>query len=297
MLVLTRADVEELLDLDELVGALARAHEELSSGAVSMPPRIAALATARPARRDAGLLCRRRGSGASSSRSSRTTPTGRRTRRRSSSSIPRTARPSRSWTGPTSPRRARRRRPLSPRGCSRGPTRRCSRSSAPASRRARTCARSRTSASGRRSVSQDVTQRRRRRSPPSSASHTRPSFEAAVRGADVVAAATHSAEPVVLRGVGRARHARQLGRLQRARLGARPCSRARVHDRRRVAGIVVRAAPGRRPGARRRRPGARLGARRARLGRSDAAEPPPSKLRCTSRSASPCRIWRPRRSF
>src|SRR5438445_9604126 len=50
MLVLTRADVEELLDLDELVGALARAHEELSAGAVSMPPRIAALAG------DAGLL-------------------------------------------------------------------------------------------------------------------------------------------------------------------------------------------------------------------------------------------------
>ena len=45
MLVLTRADVEELLDLDELVGALARAHEELSSGTVSMPPRIAALAS------------------------------------------------------------------------------------------------------------------------------------------------------------------------------------------------------------------------------------------------------------
>jgi alanine dehydrogenase len=44
MLVLTRAEVEELLDLDELVGALARAHEELSSGSVSMPPRIAALA-------------------------------------------------------------------------------------------------------------------------------------------------------------------------------------------------------------------------------------------------------------
>ena len=43
MLVLSRAQVEELLDLDELVGALARAHEELSSGAVSMPPRIAAL--------------------------------------------------------------------------------------------------------------------------------------------------------------------------------------------------------------------------------------------------------------
>src|SRR5205085_10790332 len=44
MLVLSRSEVEELLDLDELVGALARAHEELSSGATSMPPRIAALA-------------------------------------------------------------------------------------------------------------------------------------------------------------------------------------------------------------------------------------------------------------
>jgi len=44
MLVLNRAQVEELLDLEELVGALARAHEELSAGACSMPPRIAALA-------------------------------------------------------------------------------------------------------------------------------------------------------------------------------------------------------------------------------------------------------------
>lgn len=43
MLVLTRSDVEELLDLDALMGALARAHEELSSGATSMPPRIAAM--------------------------------------------------------------------------------------------------------------------------------------------------------------------------------------------------------------------------------------------------------------
>jgi ornithine cyclodeaminase len=43
MLVLTRTQVEELLDLDALMGALARAHEELSSGATSMPPRIAAL--------------------------------------------------------------------------------------------------------------------------------------------------------------------------------------------------------------------------------------------------------------
>ena len=43
MLVLTRAQVEDLLDLDALMGALARAHEELSSGATSMPPRIAAM--------------------------------------------------------------------------------------------------------------------------------------------------------------------------------------------------------------------------------------------------------------
>jgi alanine dehydrogenase len=43
VLVLTRSDVEELLDLDALMGALARAHEELSSGATSMPPRIAAM--------------------------------------------------------------------------------------------------------------------------------------------------------------------------------------------------------------------------------------------------------------
>ncbi len=42
MLVLTRAEVEELLDLDELVDALARAHAELSAGSASMPARIAA---------------------------------------------------------------------------------------------------------------------------------------------------------------------------------------------------------------------------------------------------------------
>jgi ornithine cyclodeaminase/alanine dehydrogenase-like protein (mu-crystallin family) len=50
MLVLTRADVEELLDLDELLGALARAHEELSAGKASLPPRVAAFAG------EAGLL-------------------------------------------------------------------------------------------------------------------------------------------------------------------------------------------------------------------------------------------------
>jgi len=44
MLVLTRTDVEELLDLDALLEALARAHAELSAGTVSLPPRVAAFA-------------------------------------------------------------------------------------------------------------------------------------------------------------------------------------------------------------------------------------------------------------
>lgn len=42
MLVLTRAEVEELLDLDALLDALAGAHAELSAGTASLPPRIAA---------------------------------------------------------------------------------------------------------------------------------------------------------------------------------------------------------------------------------------------------------------
>jgi ornithine cyclodeaminase len=50
MLILTRSDVEELLDLVELERALARAHAELSAGAASMPPRIAAWA------KETGLL-------------------------------------------------------------------------------------------------------------------------------------------------------------------------------------------------------------------------------------------------
>src|SRR5437762_6874424 len=49
MLFLSRADVEELLDLDELVGALAAAHADLSRGAASMPPRSAALVEERNA--------------------------------------------------------------------------------------------------------------------------------------------------------------------------------------------------------------------------------------------------------
>jgi len=43
MLVLTRAEVEELLDLDALIEALASAHAELSAGRASLPPRVAAL--------------------------------------------------------------------------------------------------------------------------------------------------------------------------------------------------------------------------------------------------------------
>ena len=42
MLVLTRAEVEDLLDLDALVEALASAHAELSAGRASVPPRVAA---------------------------------------------------------------------------------------------------------------------------------------------------------------------------------------------------------------------------------------------------------------
>jgi alanine dehydrogenase len=49
MLVLTQAEVRELLDLDRLVDALAEAHAELSGGKVSMPPRVAALVPEREA--------------------------------------------------------------------------------------------------------------------------------------------------------------------------------------------------------------------------------------------------------
>src|SRR5919202_5715110 len=42
MLILGREEVRELLDLDELVDAVARAMADLSDGKASMPPRIAA---------------------------------------------------------------------------------------------------------------------------------------------------------------------------------------------------------------------------------------------------------------
>ena len=43
MIFLSEAEVRELLDLDDLVDALAAAHRDLSAGEASMPPRIAAL--------------------------------------------------------------------------------------------------------------------------------------------------------------------------------------------------------------------------------------------------------------
>ena len=43
MIFLSEAQVRELLDLDELVDALAAAHRDLSAGDASMPPRIAAM--------------------------------------------------------------------------------------------------------------------------------------------------------------------------------------------------------------------------------------------------------------
>jgi alanine dehydrogenase len=49
VLVLGQRDVRELLDLDRLVDALADAHAELSAGRTSMPPRIAALVPERDA--------------------------------------------------------------------------------------------------------------------------------------------------------------------------------------------------------------------------------------------------------
>jgi alanine dehydrogenase len=50
MLVLTRSEVEELLDLDALLDALAAAHAELSAGQASLVPRMGAFAG------DAGIL-------------------------------------------------------------------------------------------------------------------------------------------------------------------------------------------------------------------------------------------------
>src|SRR6185503_11843651 len=49
VLVLSRAEVEELLDVDALVDALATAMADLSAGLVSTPPRVAARVSDRAA--------------------------------------------------------------------------------------------------------------------------------------------------------------------------------------------------------------------------------------------------------
>ena len=49
MIFLSEAEVRELLDLDELVDALAAAHRDLSAGDAAMPPRIAAMVQERQA--------------------------------------------------------------------------------------------------------------------------------------------------------------------------------------------------------------------------------------------------------
>ena len=56
MLVLTRAEVEELLDLDALLEALAAAHAELSAGSASLPAARGGVHSGGAARRDAGLV-------------------------------------------------------------------------------------------------------------------------------------------------------------------------------------------------------------------------------------------------
>ena len=47
MRLLSQAQVRDLLDLDELVDALAEAHADLTAGSASMPPRTAALVSER----------------------------------------------------------------------------------------------------------------------------------------------------------------------------------------------------------------------------------------------------------
>ena len=116
--------------------------------------------------------------------------------RRSTTPTPAPAR--RSSTAPTSPRSARARRPPWPATCSRDATPARSRSSAPASRASTTCRRSRSSASSTRSASARSTARTpsgRRAASATPAPWT--IAEEAVRGADVVALATHAAQPVI----------------------------------------------------------------------------------------------------
>ena len=264
MLVLSRSDVEELLDLDALLDALAAAHAELSGG------HGVARASRRRVRRRHGVLGAMAGYAPSAGLGCKlvTLFPGNRDRPTHQAIIAlfepdAPARRRRSWTGRTSRRCAPPRRRRSRRGFSRGRTRACSRSSAPGVQsrsaqemfpRARDFAEVRVAGRG--------------------------EFEDAVRGADVVHATTASAEPVVRFDWLEPGHARQLGRLRRRRLRARPCDRrARRRRRRRAARLGVRAASRRRAGARAARPRRSRRARRdhrrdrgrAQLGRADHA--------------------------
>ena len=126
-----------------------------------------------------------------------------------------------SWTAPTSPRSAPAPPRRSPPTCSRARTPARWRSSARAcrasiiSRRSRSCASSTRSGSAR-SISDDA----HRLATLHPRAHAVDDPEAAVRGADVVALATHAAQPVIAQRVDRPRHARQLRRLPPARRGA-----------------------------------------------------------------------------
>jgi ornithine cyclodeaminase len=102
VLVLSRADVEDLLDLGDLVNALADAMADLSANRASMPPRGAAsvpelegMLAAMPA-----YLPSRQALTTKLVSLFHTTGIGRRTRPSSVVSMPRLAPPSRSWMGP-----------------------------------------------------------------------------------------------------------------------------------------------------------------------------------------------------
>ena len=188
------------------------------------------------------------------------------------------ARRSRSWTGRTSPRRAPPPRPRSPRACSRATD--ATRARDPRHRRAGA---SHARAFAASATGGDPRRRPRLREDEELAAEigaaAGASFEDAVRGADVVAATTHSPSRSSAR-LARAGHARQLGRLDARRLRARPGDRrARRRHRRRVARLRVRAAARRRARARRASTAtASRRARRARRRHAARAAPRPSEI-------------------
>ena len=248
MLVLSRSEVEELLDLDELMDALARAHEELSAGKASLPPRIAAMTAggllgAMPAYLpSAGLGCKL------------------------VTLFPHnTDRPTHQAAIVLfDPENG------SPIALMDGTYITATRTAAAAALAAKLLARddARVLAILGTGVQSHAAQEMfpRARDFVEVRVAGRGEFEDAVRGADVVHACTHSPEPVVLRDwLAPGAHVGSVG-LNPAGLGARSGARPRRDDRRRVARVVVRAAARGRAGARGRRSGVRGRARRGRSG-------------------------------